>query len=250
MRLLAEHDAILAAERAGGGWCVPVFQWRSGSAARHLRDLLAAGTLGPPLLALCHTLWYRGPDYYAVPWRGRRDTEIGGATTTQGIHAIDLLLWLLPDWAEVTAGIATLDRDLETETVSMAQVRFASGALAGLVSSVLSPAERSSLRLDCRHATVQLEHLYQYDNADWTLTPAPGRPDPWAPPADEPASHTTHLARTVARLRDGSQPEDTAEDARRTVEFLTALYKSALTGAPVSRGGIGPDDPFYRSMWG
>ncbi|GII31869.1 Gfo/Idh/MocA family protein [Planotetraspora mira] len=99
---LAEHDAILAAERRSAGWCVPVFQWRSGSAARHLRDLLAAGSLGRSLLALCHTLWYRGPDYYAVPWRGRRDTEIGGATTTQGIHAIDLLLWLLPDWEEVS----------------------------------------------------------------------------------------------------------------------------------------------------
>ncbi|GII31868.1 hypothetical protein Pmi06nite_53100 [Planotetraspora mira] len=97
---------------------------------------------------------------------------------------------------------------------------------------------------------MRLEHLYQYSNADWTFAPAPGQDDLWAPPTDEPASHDTHLARTVARLRDGLQPEDTAEDARRTVEFLTALYKSGVTGVPVRRGGIDPSDPFYRSMWG
>lgn len=247
---LAEHDEILAAERRSGRWCVPVFQWRAGSGARHLRDLLSAGSLGRPLLAFCHTLWYRDSDYYAVPWRGRRDTEIGGATTTQGIHAIDLLLWLFPDWEEVTARLATLDRPVETEDVSVAHVRFASGMLAGLASSVLSPAQSSSLRLDCRHGTVELEHLYAYRNADWTFTPAPGQGDLWNPPDDEPASHATHLALVVERLRAGLRPDGTAEDARRTVEFLTALYKSALTGTSVARGTIQPDDPFYRSVWG
>ena len=39
-------------------------------------------------------------------------------------------------------------------------------------------------------------------------------------------------------------------DARRTIEFLTCLYKSAFTGQPVKRGSIGPDDPFYSSMNG
>ncbi len=39
-------------------------------------------------------------------------------------------------------------------------------------------------------------------------------------------------------------------DARRTFELLTALYKSAFTGQPVTRGSIKPNDPFYAELHG
>jgi hypothetical protein len=38
--------------------------------------------------------------------------------------------------------------------------------------------------------------------------------------------------------------------ARNTVEFLTALYKSALTRQPIQRGSVGSDDPFYYHVYG
>ncbi|WP_335972818.1 MULTISPECIES: Gfo/Idh/MocA family protein [Streptomycetaceae] len=249
---LADHDRILAAERATGRYCAPVFQWRAGSGAAHLRGLLRDGVLGPPLLALCQTTWYRGPDYYAAPWRGRRATELGGATVTQGIHAMDLLLWLMPDWREVRARIATVDRDIETEDVSLAQVSFDGGALASVVNSVVSARQESYLRLDCRRASVELRHLYAYRNGHWTFTAAPDDPPPpgWdAIGADVPAHQAPQLADLVARMRRGEPPEHTTADARRTTEFVTALYKSAATGQPVARGSITPDDPFHRSWW-
>jgi hypothetical protein len=37
---------------------------------------------------------------------------------------------------------------------------------------------------------------------------------------------------------------------RGTLEFLVSLYKSAMTGQPVRRGSITPDDPFYQRMNG
>ncbi|MFI1094218.1 Gfo/Idh/MocA family protein [Streptomyces sp. NPDC020917] len=251
---LADHDRILAAEQATGRFCAPVFQWRAGSGATHLRALMRSGRIGPPLLALCQTTWYRGADYYAAPWRGRRATELGGATVTQGIHAMDLLLWLMPDWAEVSARIATVDRPLETEDVSLAHVAFASGAQASIVNSVVSASQESYLRIDCRQASVELRHLYEYRNEHWKFTAAPDQP-PAAPGWDTigaavAAHQTPQLAKVVAAMRRGEPPEHTATDARRTTEFLTSLYKSALTAQPVERGSIGPDDPFYRSWWG
>ena len=42
----------------------------------------------------------------------------------------------------------------------------------------------------------------------------------------------------------------TIEARRRTLEFITSLYKSALTGQPVRRGSITSDDPFYHAMNG
>lgn len=48
----------------------------------------------------------------------------------------------------------------------------------------------------------------------------------------------------------GRRPLTSGDDARRTLELLTALYKSAFTGEIVRRGSILPSDPFYTSLHG
>ena len=170
---LAEYDRIEAAERPGGPYASVVFQHRFGSGARNAVELISTGALGRPLVAVCHTTWFRDQAYFDVPWRGRWDTEGGGPTMGHGIHQMDLLFEILGDWTEVTAKAEALDREVETEDVSFAIVRFENGAIASVVNSVLSPRETSYLRFDFQDATVELEHLYGYDNSSWTWTPAP-----------------------------------------------------------------------------
>jgi hypothetical protein len=48
----------------------------------------------------------------------------------------------------------------------------------------------------------------------------------------------------------GQPPPVSGAEARRILEFLASLYKSAFTGGAVLRGSITPDDPFYHSMNG
>jgi predicted dehydrogenase len=210
--------------------------------------------LGRPLVALCHTLWYRDAEYFAAPWRGRWDTEGGGPTMGHGIHQLDLLLAILGPWAEVTALAGRQARDTDTEDVSMALVRFENGALASIVNSVVSPRQTSQLRFDTEHATVDLEHLYGYTDHHWSLTPAPGHDELaslWTADPDAPvSSHSSQLAAIVDALDAGQAPPVTATDARLTVELVAALYASAFTGQPVRRGDIGPDHPFATSMEG
>ena len=38
--------------------------------------------------------------------------------------------------------------------------------------------------------------------------------------------------------------------ARRTLEFITGLYKAAITGEPVLRSSIKKGDPFYSRLNG
>ena len=95
----------------------------------HLRSLIQEQAMGRLLVGLCNTTWYRNEAYYAVPWRGKWATELGGPTMGHGIHQIDLFLWLLGDWEEVRAMAGTLYHDIEVEDVSMAVVRFANGAM-------------------------------------------------------------------------------------------------------------------------
>ncbi|MFE7035303.1 Gfo/Idh/MocA family protein [Streptomyces sp. NPDC057621] len=252
---LAEYDAISAHEKPQGPFVSYVFQHRFGSGAQALRAHVASGALGRPLVGICHTLWYRDAAYYEVPWRGRWATEGGGPTMGHGIHQMDLMLWLLGDWAEVRSVTGTLDREVETEDVSMAMVRFANGALVSVVNSVLSPREVSYLRFDFSDATVELSHLYGYGNANWTWTPAPHRADATpadlgAPAHDEASSHTVQLRELLRSMRAGERPRAGGSDGRRALELATAIYQSAATGRPVTPDMLSPDSPYYHAMSG
>ncbi|HCA86292.1 MAG TPA: oxidoreductase [Streptomyces sp.] len=253
---LAEYDEIAAVEEAAPGYASVVFQHRYGSGAVHARELITGGALGAPLVAHCQTTWYRNRDYYSVPWRGRWASEGGGPTMGHGIHQYDLLLHLLGDWTEIRAMAARLVHDVESEDVSTALVRFDGGAVATVVNSVLSPDEVSRIRIDCADATVELTHLYGHQNDGWAYTPRSGLDDDarvtaWrTPAADVPSSHAAQLAAVLDAHERGVRPPGSGRDARRTLEFAAASYKSAFTGRPVYAGEITPGDPYYRAMHG
>ena len=253
---LDEVDRLQAVEREVGRTCSTVFQWRFGAGSQHFKRLIDSRELGRPLVGICHTTWYRDHAYYAVPWRGKWDTELGGVSMGHGIHAMDMFLWLLGDWVEVNAIIGTLDRNIEVEDVSMAHVRFASGALGSIVNSVLSPRQVSYMRIDFQRATVELEHLYSHTNEHWRFSIPEGADYQadlarWrAIDGDQPASHATQVTHLLDALERGDPPLTSGPQARNIVEFLTALYKSALTRQPVRRGSIGRDDPYYYHVYG
>jgi predicted dehydrogenase len=252
---LAEADAIADVEARTGRYTSCVFQMRFASSTAHLRDLVDAGQLGRPLVAVCNTLWFRDAAYYSAPWRGTW-AELGGPTMGLGIHAMDHLLHLLGDWTEVRAIAGTLDRAIEVEDVSMALLKFASGAVASIVNSALSPRQETYLRLDYQKATVELTHLYSYTRDNWRLTLAPGAHDEgllqaWQSfPPDVGSTHAAQLAALVSDMDAGRRPLTSGHEARRTVELLTAIYKSAFTGSAVTAGSIKSGDPFYATIHG
>jgi predicted dehydrogenase len=253
---LAEMDRIEEAERRTGNYCSSVFQWRFGSGGQHLKQLIESGALGRPLVGTCNTTWYRTHEYYAVPWRGKWATELGGCTMGHGIHAMDFFLWLYGQWEEVRAMMGTLDRNIEVEDVSMCMVRFANGAMGNITNSVLSPREESYLRMDFAGATVELTHLYSYRNEHWRFSGLPGTDASadvaqWhSLPAEIPSSHAAQLTHYLDAMQRGQRPPVSGPDVRPTIEFLASLYKSAITGQPVRRGEIVAGDPFYRAMNG
>ncbi|REF35839.1 Gfo/Idh/MocA family protein [Thermasporomyces composti] len=252
---LAEFDSILEAERRNPGHFVGIFQHRFGSAGQAARRLIRDGVLGRPLVAVCHTLWYRGDAYYQVEWRGRWDTEGGGPTMGHGIHQIDLLGYLLGDWTEISARAPRLARDVETEDVSLAHMTFANGAVASVVNSVLSPRQESYLRFDFELGTLEVSHLYGYSVDSWRFTPLPGSPaeehPPWPPEGEDvPSSHRAQLGAVLASLRAGERPPATGASLRRTLEIVTGIYASAFTGRPVRRDELTADNPFYHQLNG
>ena len=254
---LREFDELAAAEQ-GPPWFATVFQHRFGAGQRRLKKLAASGALGRPLLAVCHTTWFRDQAYFDVPWRGRWDTEGGGPTMGHGIHQMDMLLDLLGDWTEVSAIARTQARDMPTEDLSLAHVTFANGAVASVVNSVLSPREESYLRFDFERATVEVTHLYGYADDDWRVTPE-GCEDEvtaaWKNAVDAESSegrsgHAAQFARVLAALRDGQPPPVTPPEARRTMALIAGIYASAFTRRPVTPADLAPGTAFYTAMNG
>jgi predicted dehydrogenase len=253
---LAELNAIEAAERASGARCSSVFQWRFGEQVAHLKALIESQAMGRPLVASCLMNWYRDAAYYRVPWRGRWATELGGPTVGAGIHFMDLVLWLLGDWAEVAAMTATLDREIEIEDVSAATVRLASGAIISFVNSMLSPRQETYLRLDFQQATVELRCLYSYVDDDWVYTalPAAGGAEQaaaWTTTSTGPFSREALQLTSVLDAMDGDPAALVSiADIRPTFDLMSSLYKAASTGQTVRRGTIVDGDPYFQHFAG
>jgi predicted dehydrogenase len=252
---LAALDRIEATERKTGQYCSSVAQWRFGSAAQHLKRLIQEQAMGRLLVGICQTTWYRDLAYYQVPWRGTWQTELGGTTMGHGIHSMDLFLWLCGDWLEVGAMMGTLDRPIEVDDVSMATVRFGNGALGSIVNSALSPRQETYLRFDFQRATLEVSSLYGYSNKDWRCS-IPDNEDGavlsrWQDiPDDVPSSHTAQLAALLDSMDRDESPLVGTREARRTIEFVTSLYKAAAMSRTMRRGSIGPGDPFYHHVAG
>lgn len=254
---LASVDRIIAAEAETGQHCVTVSQFRYAAGARAVRRGLHGGEWGRPLVGVSLTQWWRGPEYWDVPWRGKIATEFGGATTTQAYHATDLLLWLMGEWSEVVGFAGALDREIEVEDTSVAAVRFDSGAMATLGATLLSHRERTSLTVHAERASVHLETLYLPQLDEWTVhvPDAEGGKtllEGWAAeePEAPPQAHQAQLEQLVLAHQEGRRPELTAAESRSMIEFLSALYKSSATGRPVRRGEIAPGDPYYDALSG
>lgn len=251
---LADYDLLCEAEARTGCYVSTVFQWRFGSAGKHIKQLIQTNALGKPLVAVCNTLWYRTQAYYDVPWRAKYSTAFGGPTMTLGIHLMDLCLWLLGDWQEVSAQIGTLDRNIEVEDVAMALVRFDNGTMASIINSALSPRQESYLRLDFQKATLEVNTLYRYANEHWRFSLPPDVEDidslgHWqALKEDFSGSHDRQLSEIIEAMDANVRPPVSGHEAKRIIEFTTSMYKSAMTGKAVERGEITPDDPFYKGV--
>ena len=126
-----------------------VFQWRFGRGARQMRLLIDEGRFGRLHLGIAETLWFRDHPYYDdVAWRGKWLQECGGVTVSQAIHAIDCLVWFLGEPVSVFAEAGTFRAKVETDDTTVAVIRFASGAIGQITSTVnaMGP-ERTRLEL-------------------------------------------------------------------------------------------------------
>ncbi|RUT30045.1 Gfo/Idh/MocA family oxidoreductase [Arsenicitalea aurantiaca] len=249
---LADLDAVMAAEAEAAGRLMPIFQYRFGDGIARVKAILEAGIAGKPYVGTAETFWRRGADYYAVPWRGKWKTELGGVLMGHAIHIHDLMNYLMGPIAGVFGRVATRVNPIEVEDCVSASCLMESGALVSLTATLGNQDEISRLRLCFENVTFESDHApYSPGAKPWTIIPAneavAAQIDAlladWQPVAPR---FETQMRLFHEAIATGGPLPVTSADARRALELVTAFYHSAETRSEVTLP-IGPDHPKYRS---
>ena len=249
---LADCDRLAEAEAASTGRLMPIFQYRFGNGLQKVKALVDAGVAGAASTSTVEVAWRRRPDYYAVPWRGRWETELGGVLLSQAVHALDMLTFIAGPPTRVFARVATRINDIEVEDCAAISLELADGSLATVSATLGSDQEITRHRFHFAHLSAESGTSAYENSADpWDIHPddetaaAAMAPvlDGWV---DRPEGWWGQFERFADWL-DGTTPDlpVTLADARASIELITALYDSARrhTDVPLP---LTPDHPLYE----
>ncbi|MDU0308099.1 Gfo/Idh/MocA family protein [Rhizobium sp. 10PS4] len=247
---LAAVDTIMEAEKTAKGVLMPIFQYRYGDGIQKAKRIIDAGIAGKAYTASVETFWLRKPEYYAVPWRGKWATELGGVLVTHALHLHDMMMHLMGPAARVFGRVATRVNDIEVEDCASASLLMESGAFVSLSCTLGSQEQISRLRLHFENVTFESSHEpYTPGKDPWKIIAANDDVQQqidrvvgdWQPVAPR---FTTQMGQFHAFLSGHAPLPVTTKDARRALELVTAIYQSSDSGADVPLP-VGSDSPKY-----
>ena len=105
---------------------------------KRMKQAIDDGKIGTPILGTFSMYSHRDEAYYqSDAWRGKWSTEGGGVLVNQSPHMLDMLQWLMGEIDEITGYWANLTHPyIEVEDTSVALIRFKSGGLGNVVTSL------------------------------------------------------------------------------------------------------------------
>jgi UDP-N-acetyl-2-amino-2-deoxyglucuronate dehydrogenase len=223
-----------------------IFQDRTAPDLVWLKRAVADAVLGKVILVSACVRWYRSPEYYSGSrWRGTWALDGGGALMNQGIHTVDLLLWLLGDVDRVYASSRTALHSIEVEDTAVACLEFAGGAIATLEAATSAfPGFPRRIELTGTEGTVVVESdrviSVQLRSAAVQAPPPTEQstnPSATSPVVSDVRGHQRVLEDFLSAIRTGATPLCDGRDGRRSVALARAMYESARTRAAVQMRG-------------
>lgn len=232
----AQADLLIHEAARAGVTLGVMFQDRLKPDVRRLKALIDAGHLGTPILATASVKWYRSPDYYrGSRWRGTRALDGGGALMNQGVHTIDLLLWLFGPVRRVAAKTGTKLHEIEVEDTSVATLEFRNGALGTVEATTAAyPGYSRRLELTGSEGTVVLEgdRLTRVDlrtvrESERPTGPAGVSESAASPVVADASAHRRIFEDFIRALTTRTAPACDGREGRRSVELIEAIYRAS-----------------------
>jgi UDP-N-acetyl-2-amino-2-deoxyglucuronate dehydrogenase len=235
----ARADALIGEAVRTGVTLGVIFQDRLKPDVQRLKTLVEGGRLGTPILANARVKWYRPPSYYAGSrWRGTEALDGGGALMNQGVHTVDLLLWLFGPvrrvFGKTIAGLHAID----VEDTAVAVLEFANGAIGTLEAATSAyPGYSRQIELTGSNGTVRLDgdDLAAIDLKDARddERPAPSRratASAASAVVADPTAHVRVFEDFIRAIERRAAPACDGPGGRHSVALIEAIYRSARTG--------------------
>ena len=219
---------VLLDEVASAGVTLGVFfQDRLKPDVLRLKQALTSDAIGTPVLATGEVKWSRPASYYAGSrWRGRWALDGGGALMNQGIHTVDLLLYLLGPAVRVSGVIATRVHRIEAEDTAAATIEFESGAIA-TIAATTAAGDGQPRRVEIIGSRGSL--VLTGDNLVDPAQPPPNDAPENArsPVVSDVSAHQRIIEEFVDAVGRGRPPVCDGREGRRSVAVVEAVYRSA-----------------------
>jgi len=222
----------------------PVLQVRFNPVVEAVKEIVDTGAMGKMLSCNLIMHWNRPQEYFERDaWRGKREQD-GGTFINQGIHYLDLLVWIMGDVKSLYAVTDTLNHNLEVEDHLSAILCFKSGAI-GTVEFNVNTYPRNlecSIFLQGKKGSIKIGGTAADTLDIWEVEEVP-RPilreglSPNGYNGLYQGSCPNHIF-VYKNMRDALlQGEKTAatdvRDAKKSLEVINAMYKSSKTHGEV-----------------
>jgi len=239
-------DTLIAAAKAANVQLGVIFQDRTKPHIRQLKSWLDQNLLGKILFVDARVKWYRPPEYYSNSrWRGTLALDGGGALINQGVHTVDLLLWLIGDVVRVQARTATLLHKIEAEDTAVATFEFAGGALGVFHATTAAyPGYPRRVEISGAEGTVILEHdrilaaTLRNSQAAAAISTDLAALDELVKDENQSSSsaavsdfrgHQAVLEDFLAAIQQNRAPACDGLEGRRSIALVEAIYRAAKT---------------------
>lgn len=252
---LEECDAMVEAMEKSGKQLAIIAQNRFRTPIQKLKGVLDSGELGRVVHAQVDSFWWRGHCYYDLWWRGMWSKEGGGCTLNHAVHHIDMFQWMMGMPKEVRAVMTNVSHDnAEVEDLSIAVLKYESGALAQLTSSVVHHGEEQQLIFQTEKARVSFP---------WKVYASKARSNGF--PDRDPETESTingiyenlpvlehelyegEFDNVLTAIETGGQVLVSGYEGRKTLELIMAIYQSASTNESVPLP-LDKSSPFYTAQ--
>ncbi|MHC5073818.1 MAG: Gfo/Idh/MocA family protein [Planctomycetota bacterium] len=237
---LERIDAMIHAHEQAGSQLGGIFQYRYCDAIKQLKEAVDSGRFGTITYAGIYVPWWRTDEYYKDSWHGTWALDGGGALMNQSIHMVDLLCYLMPPVESVQAFTSTLGHpQIEAEDTAVANLKFTNGTLGIIYGTTASyPGQFKRLEITGTKGTVvYLEDsftIWQFaeeESEDKDIREKfrkiQGQGSVANPAAITHQNHTLNFESFIKALEEKKDFEINALEARKPVELILAIYKSA-----------------------
>ena len=103
-----------------------------------LRKKIKQKKFGKIGIVALNVFWHRPQSYYDQDnWRGTEELD-GGALMNQAIHYVDLLEWMIGPIKSLSASIATISREIESEDTAVLNLKWLDGTLGSMAVTMIT----------------------------------------------------------------------------------------------------------------